>query len=93
MKRALTLLCAAAACLAVSASVASSAPDPFPLSKRVVQRGEFLGFSPGVRHRLTSSKQWADGNPSLTATEKSAETARLAREGLQGRFDRTTHQQ
>jgi hypothetical protein len=63
--------------------VAAVLPKPLPLSARLLERGEFPGFTMEAPISYTA-KKWIALDTSLTATQARAEVARLTREGFRG---------
>jgi hypothetical protein len=79
------------ACLAgvvwigVLSGSATGSPRPLPLSVRLIQPGEFVGFSPEPTiNRFATVTAWVAASPHPTATQASAQSARLRREGFKG---------
>jgi hypothetical protein len=62
--------------------VATASPKPLPLSARVIQRGEFAGFSLEAPIRYRTAKAWVEPNAGLTSAQAAAQIARLRREGF-----------
>ena len=64
---------------------ASASPSPLPLSARLIEPGEFVGFrpEPGLA-RYTTAQLWVQADPQLTTARRAAELARLRREGFKG---------
>lgn len=64
---------------------AAAAPKPLPLRAHLIERGEFAGFrpEPGIA-RYTTAELWVQADPKLTAVQRSAQIARLRREGFKG---------
>jgi hypothetical protein len=64
---------------------ASASPKPLPLPARLIERGEFAGFrpEPGLA-RYTTAQLWVQADPQLTTARRTAELARLRREGYRG---------
>jgi hypothetical protein len=65
--------------------VAAASPRPLPLGARLIQRGEFAGFrlEPGLAQYSTAAL-WVQADPTLTTVQRSAQLARLRREGFRG---------
>jgi hypothetical protein len=64
---------------------AAAASKPLPLRAHLIQRGEFAGFrpEPGIA-RYSTVQLWVQADPKLTAVQRSAQIARLRREGFRG---------
>jgi hypothetical protein len=81
MRRSLSVA-VVAGCL-VGAGVALAAAKPLPLRDRLIQRGEFAGFRPEAKKQsFTTAKAWVGRGPHVSVEQKSAENARLDREGF-----------
>jgi hypothetical protein len=81
MRRSLSV--AVLAGLLVGAGVAFAAPKPLPLRDRLIEQGEFAGFRPESKMQsFGTATAWVSGGPHMTAAQKSAEIARLHREGF-----------
>jgi hypothetical protein len=71
--------------LLVGTGVALASAKPLPLRDRLIKRGEFAGFRPeSSRHSFKTAKAWVFGgpHPTVSAGQRSAEIARLRREGF-----------
>jgi hypothetical protein len=62
--------------------VATASPKPLPLSARLIQRGEFAGFSLEAPLPFRTAKAFVDMNGGLTPAQAAAQIARLRREGF-----------
>jgi hypothetical protein len=81
MRRLLTV--AVAVGFLVGAGVALAAPKPLPLRARLIERGEFAGFRPEAKAQsFRTAKAWVGRGPHVSVAQKSAEIARLHREGF-----------
>lgn len=71
--------------VAVLAGAATGSPRPLPLSARLLQPGEFVGFrrEPTI-NRFRTVTAWVGASPHPTAAQASAQRARLGREGFKG---------
>jgi len=67
---------------AVWAGVAAGSPKPLSLSARVLQRGEFPGFTLEAPKLIKAAKAWVEMDTSLTPAQVRAQVARLTREGF-----------
>jgi hypothetical protein len=69
---------------ALPAGVPAASPKPLPLSARLIERGEFRGFTVGAPTSYKTAKKWvaAGAHPGLTAAQARADVARLTREGF-----------
>jgi hypothetical protein len=78
------MLILAGVSIAVS-QIATAASRPLPLRARLIERGEFAGFrpEPGLA-QYTTAKLWVQADPQLTAARRTAQLARLRREGFKG---------
>jgi hypothetical protein len=65
------------------APAAPASPSPLPLGARLVRAGDLRDFrpDPGLS-TFDTPELWVAANPSLTATQRSAEIARLRRHGF-----------
>jgi hypothetical protein len=68
--------------MATWSGVATASPKPLPLSARLIQRGEFAGFSPEAPIPFRTAKAFVDMNTGLTPAQAAAQIARLRREGF-----------
>jgi hypothetical protein len=69
--------------LLVGTGVALASAKPLPLRDRLIKKGEFAGFHPeSSTHSFKTAKVWVAGGPHPSATQTSAEIARLRREGF-----------
>ena len=62
--------------------VAAASPKPLPLSARLLERGEFPGFTLEAPKSFKTAKAWVAGNTSLTPAQAQAQVARMTREGF-----------
>lgn len=81
--RAVGFVVVAAVSLAVWSGVALASPKPLPLRARLLQRGDFPGFTLEAPKSYTA-KGWIASDPSLSAAQVKAQVARLKREGFKG---------
>jgi len=79
-----TIIVLVGVALAVVA-VASASARPLSLRARLIQRGELAGFrvEPGLA-RYSTAQLWVQSDPKLNKAQRSAELARLRREGFKG---------
>jgi hypothetical protein len=66
--------------LMVTWSGVAASPKPLPLSARLLQRGEFPGFTLEAPKSFKAAKAWVAGDTSLTPAQVRAQVARLTRE-------------
>jgi hypothetical protein len=69
---------------AVLSGAAAALPKPLPLSKRLIERGEFRGFTLEAPTSYKTAKAWVARGPHIRAAQPGAEVARLTREGFKG---------
>ena len=62
--------------------VAAASPKPLPLSARLLESGEFPGFTLEAPKPFKAAKAWVAGNTSLTPAQARAQVARLSGEGF-----------
>ena len=64
---------------------AAASRSPLPLRARLIERGEFAGFrpEPGLA-QYSTAKLWVQADPQLTPARRTAQLARLRREGFKG---------
>jgi len=62
--------------------VAAASPKPLPLSARLLERGEFRGFTLEAPRSYKVAKTWVAMDTSLTPAQVRAQVARLTREGF-----------
>jgi hypothetical protein len=81
MRRLLSV--AVAACLLVGTGVALASPKPLPLRDRLIERGDFAGYRPeSSTESFKTPNAWVDSGPHVSAAQRSADIARLHREGF-----------
>lgn len=68
--------------LLVGSGVAAASPKPLPLRARLLERGEFPGFTPEAPTAFKTAKAWVAGNTSLTPAQVQAQAARMTHEGF-----------
>ena len=67
---------------ALCAGIAAASPKPLALRVRVLQRGEFAGFTLERPKFYRTAKAWVALDTSLTPAQVRAQVARLTREGF-----------
>ena len=81
MRRSISIAVVAGAL--IGTGVALAAPGPLPLRERLIEQGEFAGYrpEPGTKTFKTAAA-WVDAGPHVPAAQRSADIARLHREGF-----------
>jgi hypothetical protein len=68
----------------IAAGVALAAPSPLQLRARLIEQGEFVGYRPeSATQSYRTAAAWVSAGPHVPTTQRSAEIARLRREGFE----------